>query len=81
MTIMWRQLEFRCKCGLEGTILHVFVSSDGEIAVSGCCAVCGEEFTMTVPMVTAIRNAAILDYKQGENKDNILNFVPRGKPN
>ena len=82
MTIRWRELNFLHKCGLVGTILRVLVSSDGEILVGGVCVTCGEEFSTTIPMVTAIARAAILDYQQQEGGENVLeNFTPKGKPN
>lgn len=70
LTIRWRPLDFKHSCGLPGTILEVLVSSDGDICLSGLCAVCGKDFSASVGMVTAIRSCAIADYKQGDDKPN-----------
>ena len=83
MTIKWRGLPFIHRCGLKGTILEVCLSSDGSVAISGLCVVCGEEFTIEEDLFHIIGRMAVCDYIDNckdPTTDLLENFSPQGKP-
>ena len=82
MSVKWHRLSFEHSCGLEGTILQINMTSEGRIAVSGLCVICGEEFTIEDEFLNMVRKAAICDYLTTDNgPEHILeDFVLTGKP-
>lgn len=80
MNIIWRALSFPHSCGREGTILEVCVNRDGEITVSGVCAVCGEEFSVEDTFASIISKCAIKDYLDSQAGGILESFQPKGKP-
>jgi uncharacterized protein YceK len=84
MKTFWHELSFVHSCGLKGTILEVCVSRDGGVLLSGCCAVCGKEFSTEDTMPNLISKAAMRDYmkqKVTAPEEVLADFVPIGKPN
>jgi DNA-directed RNA polymerase subunit RPC12/RpoP len=84
MKAHWHKIDFRCKCGLEGTILEVCTSLDGHMSIYGLCAICGEEFTKDFSMAPLVAQDAIYDYvrcREEQPEDFLLeDFKPTGKP-
>lgn len=83
MRVEPHKVNFRCKCGLEATILEVLTRADGTLYIQGVCAICGKDIYLEVTWASRMVSCAILDYLAHRAKtpeDMLEDFTPMGKP-
>lgn len=65
----WHRLSLPCPtCSKEATIVSLFASSDGQIALDLVCIFCGKALNFTTTGANLVRNATLTDIEEAKPK-------------
>lgn len=83
MLIHWHSIPFNHSCGLEGTVLEIRATCDGDIILDGVCVMCGTQFSTKSTFIEIMRACTILDYEKGltQTPEEMLLECPKGGDN